>query len=306
LNLTSGSTKKNIITFDSSGLETALNYLHEKSPENLEKLISEPGNKLAYVHHIWSDLAKVTIEEFWTEQLSRTPWSSKLANNITTIKTYLFNQEKEKWLNEVLRYLPKGHFFNTTVYLNVGYDSIVFGENIALNLNSDKFKLDKRESVYYLVHELAHAGYVRYHPLPELGKIKTKKELSNVIKFLTHLEGMGVISALRLRISERGLQDNDYKVLLNNTEKARRVRHYFRLLREVDNSPKEEVDRLRSQVFEKMSGKETRLWYITGCHIAQEIEKHRGIETLRKLVEQGSEEFFNTYQELEDKGKSRI
>jgi hypothetical protein len=306
LNVTSGSTKKNVITFDSSGLETALNYLHERSPESLEKLISEPGNELAYVHHLWSDLAKVTIGEFWTEQLSRTSWSSELANNIKAVKAYLLNQEKKKWLNEVLRYLPKGHFFNTTVYLNAGYDSIVFGENIALNLNSDKFKLDKRESVYYLIHELAHAGYVRYHHLPELGKIKTKNELLNVIKFLTHLEGMGVISALRLRISESGLLDNDYKVLLNNSEKEKRVRHYFRLLREVENSSNNEVERLRSRVFEKMSGKETRLWYITGCHIAQEIEKNRGIETLRKLVEQGSEEFFNTYQELKDKGKSRI
>lgn len=136
--------------------------------------------------------------------------------------------------------------------------------------------------------------------MPELWKIRTHKELSNVIKFLTHLEGMGVISALRLRISEGGPLDNDYKVLLNDAEKVKRVRLYFRLLREVENSSNKEVTGLRSQVFEKMSGKETRLWYIAGCHMAQEIEKHRGIETLRKLVEQGSEEFFDTYLELKD------
>lgn len=111
---------------------------------------------------------------------------------------------------------------------------------------------------------------------------------------------MGVISALRLRISEGGPLDNDYKVLLNDAEKVKRVRLYFRLLREVENSSNKEVTGLRSQVFEKMSGKETRLWYIAGCHMAQEIEKHRGIETLRKLVEQGSEEFFDTYLELKD------
>jgi hypothetical protein len=32
--------------------------------------------------------------------------------------------------------------------------------------------------------------------------------------------------------------------------------------------------------------------------MAQKIEKHCGMETVRKLVKQGSEEFFNTYMEL--------
>jgi hypothetical protein len=62
---------------------------------------------------------------------------------------------------------------------------------------------------------------------------------------------------------------------------------------------KKEVDETRLQIFEKMSGKETRLWYITGCHMAQEIEKNCGIEMLRKLVKLGSEEFFYTYRNLQ-------
>jgi hypothetical protein len=200
-------------------------------------------------------------------------------------------------------YVPRRHFFNTTVYLNIGYDNVVFGENIALNLNFRQFNLDERESTYYLIHELAHAGYVRYHPLPELRNTRTNKELLRVVKFFTHLEGMGVISALRLRILEGGLLDNDYRILLNNAERTRKVSHYFRLLGKLKSNLNNEVNESRYQVFEEMSGKETRLWYIMGCHMAQEIERRRGVETLRELVKQGSEKFFDTYLEFADRSE---
>jgi hypothetical protein len=275
--------------------------LRNQSSDNLKRLTSKPGNKLAYAHHIWSSFApEATDDEFWSSQLSKIAWSPELKQNINAIKTYLQNQETTKWLTEVLRYLPKRHIFNTIVYLNLGYDNIVFGENIALNLNSRQFSLDKRESVYYLIHELAHAGYVRYHPLPELWNIKRKRELLKVVKFLTHLEGMGVISALRIRIRENGLCDNDYRTFLNDAQRARRVSHYFGLISELESNLDEKVDEQHSRLFEEMSGKETRLWYITGCHMAQEIEKRRGLETLRNLVIQGSEEFFDTYLEAPD------
>jgi hypothetical protein len=274
LNSTSG--KKHIITFNDSGLETSLNYLRNRSDQNLKKLASAPGNKLAYAHHLWSSNdAKANVEEFWAAQLYKISWKPELERNVNAVKAHLLEQKKTRWLNEVLRYLPRRHFFSTTVYLNLGYDNIVLGENIALNLNSHQFHEDKRESVYYLIHELAHAGYVRYHPLPELWNIKTNKELLNTVKFLTHLEGMGVISALRLRILEDGLLDNDYKTLLNNTEKAKRVNHYFRLLNKLENNQNKKVDENYFRIFEKMSDKKTRLWYITGCHMAQEIEKQR-------------------------------
>jgi len=301
LNSIDTSDKKQVVTFDDSGLEASLNYLQNPTDESLRLLASEPGNKLAYAHHSWSSFdSEATIEEFWSAQLSKVSWSAELESDVNAVKEYLLKQEETKWLSEVLRYLPKSHFFNTTVYLNMGYDNIVFGENVALNLNFRQFSLDKRESIYYLIHELAHAGYLRYHRLPELWDVRTNAELLSVVKFLTHLEGMGVISPLRLRIQESGLLDNDYRVLLNNAERAKRVSHYFRLLGELE-SDLNSVNGSRLKIFEEMSGKETRLWYITGCHMAQEIENRLGTETLRKLVQQGSEEFFDTYLQLRDR-----
>lgn len=291
--------KKQTIVFDESGLEASLNYLRNRSDENLKKLLSASGNKLAYAHNSWSSFSsKAAIEEFWSTQLSKLTWSPELERNVTTVKKYLLKQEKAKWLSEVLRYLPEGHVFNTVVYLNIGYDHIVLGENIALNLNSQQFSLDKRESVYYLIHELAHAGYVRYHPLPDLSNIKTSKELLSIVKYLTHLEGMGVISSLKLRLSEGGLLDNDYKVLLNETERTRRVNRYFKIINSIERNLDKKVGKNDFQIPEEMSGRETRLWYITGCHMAQEIERHHGVETLRRLVERGSEVFFDAYLEL--------
>lgn len=297
----STSREKHTITFDDSGLEVSLDYLRNRSDQSLKKLVLASGNKLAYAHHLWSsNVAKRTIEEFWSAELASISWTPELERNVSAVKAYLLEQKKARWLNEVLRYLPRRHFFNTTIYLNVGYDNIVFGENVALNLGFHKFHEDKRESVYYLIHELAHAGYVRYHPLPELWNIKTNRELLAIVKFLTHLEGMGVISALRMRILEDGLLDNDYKVLLNDREKAGRVNHYFRLFDKLENNQSKRVDKNYFRLFDRMSGRKTRLWYITGCHIAQEIEKHKGTETLRNLVKRGSREFFDTYVELAD------
>lgn len=294
------SEKKQNVVFNDSGLIASLNYLREKSDENFRKLVSEPGNRLAYSHHLWASHPSVpNIEKFWSIQLSNIVWSPELEHNIKAVKAYLLKQEEAKWLEEVLRYLPEGHLFHTTVYLNLGYDNIVFGEDAALNLHFYQFGVDKREVIYYLIHELAHAGFVKYHALPQLYTIKTNRELLNIIKFLTHLEGMGVMSALRRRLSEGGLFDNDYKVLLNDADKTDRLRRYFRIFDEISSEPDKEIGEDDFQVFEVMSAKETRLWYIAGCHMALEIEKQYGTKMLRELVKQGSESFFETYLKIQ-------
>ena len=273
--------------------------MRNRSEENLDRLVCKPGSRFAHAHYLWANPgARETAEEFWSKTLSETSWTRELEHNIVEVKKYLLSQEKKIWLKEVLKYLPRRHYFSTIVYLNFGYDSIVFGENVALNLNSHQFSLDRRESTYYLIHELAHAGYVRYHPMPDLGKIRTNQQLLKAIEYLTHLEGMGVKSALRLRIQESGLLSNDYKVLLDDSERAARVTRYFKLLDKLKSKIPEEKTKSRRRIFQEMNGKKTRLWYITGCHMAEEIEKQRGTETLRNLVKQGSDAFFRSYFDL--------
>jgi hypothetical protein len=289
------------ILFDRSGIDACINYLKSKTDQNLERLVFADGNRLAYRHHMWFSIrSRSTISDFWKKDLERIVWSGQLETSIKAAIDYLMSRRESQWLNEVLGYLPEGHVFKTTVYLIGGYDNVVYGKDVALNLGFKKFHADHREIVYYLIHELAHAGYFKYHRMPDLAGIRTVGDLSDVVKLLTHLEGMGVISPFRLRIKEGGLLEDDYTVLLNEAERDRRVHDYFAVLSELDSRPKQKVRKEDFQIFETMSGKTTRLSYITGCHMARKIEEECGIETLRDLVKKGHEDFFRAYREVEN------
>jgi hypothetical protein len=289
------------VSFNCSAIKATVNYLKKRSRDNLECLISMPGNRLAYQHYKWSEFGPhLAIENFWEERLAGIVYSKEFERNIEAVKKYLGVRNQSEWLNEVLQYLPHNHVFNSIVYLIVGYDNIVFGEDVALNLYNNQFRTDHKEVIYYLIHELAHAGYLRYHRMPELAHIKTFGELSAIVKFLTHLEGMGVISSLRLRTKEDGFFEKDYKVLRNEAEKANRVRQYFRILSRLESNTGQEVSHSDLEIFEKMSGQSTRLWYITGCHMALTIESALGTDVLRELVKKGSSAFFKEYMAIND------
>jgi hypothetical protein len=287
--------------FNDSAIDASFDYLKNRTGRNLERLISLPGSKLAYSHHIWSSMGSTsTISEFWKKNLESTVWNVDLETAINDVREYLTSRQESEWLDALLNYLPEGHVFRTTVYMIVNYDNVVYGENVALNLNFSQFHIDRREVVYYLIHELAHAGYFRYRQMPELAKMKTFKDLSDAVKLLTHLEGMGVISPMKMRFKEGGLLDSDYRVLLNDVERKRRVRDYFRILSKLEDKPDQELRKKDLHVLEQMSGRPKRLWYITGCHMAEEIEQKCGVETLRNLVKEGYRKFFEKYRNIEN------
>jgi len=292
------------IVFDQSAIAKFFDYLKERTDENLERLTAMPGSIMAYKHYVWASMdSKTTIKTFWKESLEQIYWTDEFENSVAMLIEYLNSRPKSDWLNVVLGYLPEGHFFRTTVNLMIGYDNIVYGEDVALNMNFKQFHLDSREVIYYLVHELAHAGYFRYRPMPELAKISTPADLLDTVKLLTQLEGMGVISPMKLGLKEGGLLGNDYKVLLNPDERNKRVRDYFKILTNLETKQSQESPEHILQVLEQMSGRSTRLWYITGCYMAQRIEEEQGMNKLRDLVEKGYREFFETYYSIEKSPK---
>jgi hypothetical protein len=293
--------QKHRILFDDSAVNPSLSFLRDPSHTNLKGVVSALGNRLVFRHYQWSSMdSKTTENRFWKKQLARVSWTQEFEDNIWAVRKFLLEQEEASYLGEVLRYLPKGHSFNTIVYLVVGYDNIVFGEDVALNLSFWQFHADKRESVYYLIHELAHAGYFKYHDMPQLREMRSINDLLRVIRVLTHLEGMGVISAFRKRTVDNGFLDRDYQVLMNDAERKRRVEEYFRALTKLERNSRRMLKTQHLTVFNKMSGRKTRLWYITGCHMAQQIERSYGIETLRKLIIKGAEEFFRSYNKIKN------
>ena len=237
-----------------------------------------------------------SIDEFWEGELERLRTNPPSRDSIEETVRYL-DSHRRQWLAGALRYLPQGHTFNTKVHLICGYDSVVCGGDVALNLAFRQYRDDRREAVYYLIHELSHAGYFRYHRMPNLSGVKTGRQLVETVKLLTHLEGMGVIGPLALRRRERGFLDRDYQVLSDMDETKRRVGAYFAKLAELENEPHRKVN---SRTLDYFSARPQRLWYITGAHMAMKIEERYGRNLLRELVREGHRAFFKVYEGLED------
>jgi hypothetical protein len=284
------------VLIDSSAVQATLDYLRVRSKANLDHLVSQPGNRLAYSHHLWSSPGeKQVIKTFWRKNLAHIEWSEKYDDRIISVQEYLKKRKQARWPREVLRYLPKGHVLRGNVYLIIGYDCIAFNDDVCLNLNYNQFHSDHREAVYYLIHESAHAGYYHYHPMPDLYLPKTLRELAHIVKYLTHLEGMGVFSSLGLRQAEHGLLDNDYRVLLDVKERTSRIRAYFRLLSKLERNSEKKVRPADFRIYHEMSRPKTRLWYIAGGFMAQRIHADFGDKVLRELVRDGCEAFFERY-----------
>jgi len=293
------SLRRSRVLIDRSAIEAFRSYVRIKTDENLNRLASTLGGRLAYRHHKWSSVSSgLTIREFWKQQLRGVTWSEQLENSIEVIIRRLCNREKY-WLETALRYLPRGHVFNTTVYLIGGYDSVVCGEDVALNLNSSQFHRDHREAEYYLIHELAHAGYFKYRRMPNLAGLKTRRRLVATVRLLTHLEGMGVISSLQQRLKEGGLLDPDYQVLLNERKTNELVCEYFARLRNIQKGGgRQRYDYRRLDEF---NAQPKRLWYIAGGHMALKIEAEYGRKRLQDAVRSGPEEFFRAYLETQNR-----
>ena len=289
------------IAFDSSGLDSTLRYLGDRTARNFSELIDALGNKFAYRHYRWSNMDdRTTAEEFWRRALERIPDKVAASRGASSVRDYILTQNRERWLPGVLEYLPRGHVFDSTVYLNLGYDNVAYGGDVALNLAHPPFQSDHREAVYYLMHELAHAGYLGYHEMPGLASPRTWGELADNVMFLTHLEGMGVLTPLRLRVEEGGLSDPDYVALGDSAETGRRVRAYFKELRRLEDKPDKAVEEGDLEVYDRFSGSPQRLWYVAGCHMAQAIEAKQGAVALRELVGRGSKAFFEVYRGIHD------
>lgn len=282
------------IRFDSSGLDAASTYIIDRSPENLRSLAASPGGDFAYRHYRWSNMdARTPADEFWATRLAKADEST--IRSATGVRDYLLAEDVDSWLPGVLDYLPEGHRFDAAVYLNIGYDNVALGGDVALNLGHAPFRVDRREAVYYLMHELAHAGYLAYHGMPDLTSPATWGELAANVRFLTHLEGMGVMTPLGLRTEQGGLGDPDYVALADPSERRRRVRAYFTRLERLEGSPDRDVADGDLGVYGEFSEKPDRLWYVAGCHMAQAVEAAQGKAALRGLVRAGCDAFFDAY-----------
>ena len=221
-----------------------------------------------------------------------------LTRNLIFAKSQIANSDIAEQI--VMQYLPAGFNFSGSLYFTIGYDiGVAYGKNCSLNLAHPIFLERMDEIKYYAIHELHHVGFVALKGgyMPSLD-ITTRKEMTHVIEYLTHLEGMGTFAALGIREDENALStDGDYIALLNLEHMRKLEQEYFDIYNYYKNSPNEAIIEEDWQRIDILSDKK-RLWYIVGAHMARTIDQNLGRKRLVELISMPSEDFITTYSSL--------
>lgn len=196
---------------------------------------------------------------------------------------------------ELEAYLPKSLSLSCRLYPIVGYDiGIVSGGDAFLNLGHHIFHEDKRELIYFAMHELHHVGYTHYNPIYSLDELKTNKDLLRIIKYSTHLEGLATYAALERREKEGGLSHRDYKILKDPQKRSRTIKDFFQIMERLEKEEEQSLENDHLDTLNKMSDEE-RLWYITGAHMSQIIDQSSGRVVLNNTIVKGPNSFFVAY-----------
>jgi len=140
--------------------------------------------------------------------------------------------------------------------------------------------------------------YTDYHPIFALSDIRTNKDLFDIVLYCTQMEGIAVYSSLNRRLSEYGLNDEDYRVLLNQEELIPRLQEFFELTNELRNSPVRPMKSGDYEILDAMSGRSMRLWYIAGAYIAKTIDSYFGRKELIDTIIGGPKSYFASYEKI--------
>ncbi len=202
-----------------------------------------------------------------------------------------------------LEYFPSGFEFKSNVFFTFGYDlGVAFGKNASVNLAHPHYLKNINEIKYYSIHELHHAGFVmlKNNIMPSLN-INNYREMTQLIAYFTHLEGMGTFAPLDIRKKENAMNiDKDYTALQDSRLMKEYEKEFFDIYFHFKNSPD---SLLTEKDWEKVSvlSDEKRLWYRVGASMAQSIDINLGRDKLVRLIEEDSENFISTYLLIKNK-----
>ena len=237
------------------------------------------------------------------EQILTSPSMSKI--NIKEIRVRLSAIENDRtsqlrcW-NEAAAFLPDGALSGVVLYLTVGYDiGVALKGHASINLVHPHFLKNQLEELwFYGVHEIHHAGFQKYNPLPALVDTRTISDLAYLIKYLTHMEGLAVHAARRWRTEAGALEsDSDYEALLNSERTDTYKREFFSIYNRLIHEADRPIEMKDLEILGRMSTGD-RLWYRVGAAMADLIEKTLGRELLIGTVSEGPDVFFERYMEL--------
>jgi hypothetical protein len=237
------------------------------------------------------------------EQILTSPSMSDI--NIKETRTRLLSIESDRasqlrcW-NEAAAFLPGGALSGVVLYLTVGYDiGVALKGQASVNLVHPHFLRNPlNELWFYSVHELHHAGFQKYNPLPALAEMKTISDLVYLIRYLTHMEGLAVHAARIWRTEAGALKsDSDYEALLDSEQMNTYKREFFGIYNSLIHEADRPVEMHDLEILGRMSTG-NRLWYRAGAAMASLIDKVLGRELLIGTVLEGPEAFFRRYMGL--------
>ena len=286
------------VEIDVTFVEYALDYLWNRSEEGLGKIYDHEAAKGVHSHAERFGNTEDTLEGFWRKILAHE--SKHKADHLKRIRSNLdFIKSNDlifqRAFDETATYLPAGLRLRAKLYLIIGYDIGIVSEGDAyLNVGHPHFGDDRRELLYFSMHETHHAGYTRLHPIYSLESLRTSSDLIRAIEYSAHLEGLVVYSSYERRTIEEGLGHVDYWILNDVRERKRVTGEFFGIIERLEEGPDRPLEEADFEVLEQMSGGE-RLWYVAGAHMAQEIDKGLGRKALTQAVVDGPDFFFEAY-----------
>lgn len=293
------------VKIDYSFVNLILDYFSHESEELFNQIIKHTVAEriLANAQLFSSD--SIDIDDFWKKILDKEKdrgddYLSEVQSCISYIKENA--DTLYSFIDELDNYLPDDFAFKCSLYLHLGYDIGIVAEGDALlNVGHPIFHRNKRELFYFALHELHHVGYTNYHEtVGPLSEIQTKEDFSRLLERLTHLEGTATYSVKEIREREKQPLFFDYEVLNDRDKLKQSVKEYFEIYDRFRSTKNVLIEKDDFNVLEVMSGKNKRLWYVVGAHMAEEIDKKFGREELNQTIIEGAESFFDKFFECKE------
>jgi hypothetical protein len=288
--------------FDYQHVSRAIRYLEDPSPERLEALAETEASFHLKRHsdHVGTyppsatrfDITKDLLGN--TDALERTDDVKELMRG----KMWSGRGNTHMCLEEVVQYGPQGARVEGKLFFTWGYDiGVAVWRNASINLTHPKFLENPSEIWYYCIHELHHTLVMQKHPLPRLADVEDTRELFELVRYLTFLEGTAVYAAYDARSRNGDLDaDPDYIALDDPATMAKYEQAYFRLYRQIEELELRSLTDDDWAILEEFSSGD-RLWYRVGARMAATIDREMGREALQEIIREGPAAFFEAYLE---------
>ncbi|MHA1909920.1 MAG: DUF5700 domain-containing putative Zn-dependent protease [Candidatus Thorarchaeota archaeon] len=288
------------VQLDTSFVDICLRLIENEMKGSLEDLIMHPAAIKVHAHAVRFNNTDESIEAFW-RNIAEETFNQEMGNRINSALEFL---EKNQGLlatalDEVAEYLPKDLHLGCNLYTMVGYDIGIVSEGSALiNIAHPLFKVSPCELIFMAMHEVHHVGYAHYNPIFSFSELERLSDLRDAVRYSTHLEGLAVYAPLRKRVETECLLHEDYSALMDEEIAEQRSMQYFDLVAELERKSDRTITDDDFRIFEPMSARGKRLWYVTGAYMAKMIDERLGRETLIGTVRQGPNSFFDLYDSI--------